>query len=162
MFCPPCRRQWFLDVCRVDWALPATVFEGLFAMMTDPIADMLTRIRNAVRIERTILDMPASHMRRGIAQVLKDEGYIWDYEEIETVPAKTLRLHMKYGPNGERLINRIDRVSKPGRRVYMGYRDLKPILGGMGIQILSTPRGVLSDRRARTEKVGGEVLALIN
>ena len=129
-------------------------------MMTDPIADMLTRIRNAVRIERTILDMPASHMRRGIAQVLKDEGYIWDFEEIETVPAKTLRLHMKYGPNGERLINQIDRVSKPGRRVYKGYRDFKPILGGMGIQILSTPRGVISDRRARTEKVGGEVLAL--
>ena len=104
-------------------------------MMTDPIADMLTRIRNAVRIERTLLDMPASKMRRGIAQVLKDEGYIWDFEEIETVPSKTLRLHMKYGPNGERLINRIDRVSKPGRRVYMGYRELKPVLGGMGIQI---------------------------
>ena len=83
-------------------------------MMTDPIADMLTRIRNAVRIERTILDMPASNMRRGIAQVLKDEGYIWDYEEIDTLPAKTLRLHMKYGPNGERLISRIDRISKPG------------------------------------------------
>ena len=124
-------------------------------MMTDPIADMLTRIRNAVRIERTILDMPASNMRRGIAQVLKDEGYIWDYEEIETVPARTLRLHMKYGPNGERLITRIDRVSKPGRRVYMGYRDLKPILGGMGIQILSTPRGVISDRRARDREGGG-------
>jgi small subunit ribosomal protein S8 len=143
-------------------ALPAAVEEGPFAMMTDPIADMLTRIRNAVRIERTLLDMPASNMRRGIAQVLKEEGYIWDYEEIDTVPAKTLRLHMKYGPNGERLISRIDRVSKPGRRVYKGYRDLKPILGGMGIQILSTPRGVLSDRRARAEKVGGEVLALIN
>jgi small subunit ribosomal protein S8 len=136
--------------------------EGLFAMMTDPIADMLTRIRNAVRIERTIIEMPASNMRLGIAQVLKDEGYVWDFEVLETVPAKTLRLQMKYGPNGERLISRIDRVSKPGRRVYLGYRDLKPILGGMGIQILSTPRGVLSDRRARAEKVGGEVLALIH
>ena len=101
-------------------------------MMTDPIADMLTRIRNAVRIERTVLEMPASNMRRGIAQVLKDEGYIWDFEEIETVPARTLRLHMKYGPNGERLINRIDRVSKPGRRVYMGYRELKPVSGRHG------------------------------
>jgi small subunit ribosomal protein S8 len=131
-------------------------------MMTDPIADMLTRIRNGVRIERTVLDMPVSKMRLGIAQVLKDEGYIWDFEQIETVPAKTLRLHMKYGPNGERLINKIDRVSKPGRRVYRGYRELKPILGGMGIQILSTPRGVLSDRRARAEKLGGEVLALIH
>ncbi len=131
-------------------------------MMTDPIADMLTRIRNAVRIERTILDMPASNMRRGIAQVLKDEGYIWDFEEIETVPAKTLRLHMKYGPNGERLINRIDRISKPGRRVYKGYRDSSRSWVAWGSRSLSTPRGVISDRRARTEKVGGEVLALIH
>ena len=131
-------------------------------MMADPIADMLTRIRNAVRIERTFLDMPTSNMRRGIAQVLKDEGYVLDYEEIETVPARTLRLHMKYGPNGERLITKIDRISKPGRRIYRGYKDLKPVLGGMGIQILSTPRGVISDRRARSEKVGGEVLAKIH
>jgi small subunit ribosomal protein S8 len=131
-------------------------------MMTDPIADMLTRIRNAVRIERTDLDMPTSKLRKGVAQVLKEEGYIWDFEEIDTVPARTLRLHLKYGPNGERLITRIDRVSKPGRRVYSGCKELKPVLGGMGIQILSTPRGVLSDRRARAEKVGGEVLALIH
>jgi small subunit ribosomal protein S8 len=106
--------------------------------------------------------MPTSKIRKGIAQVLKDEGYIWDFREIDTTPAKTLQLDMKYGPNGERLITKIDRVSKPGCRVYRGYKDLKPILGGMGIQILSTPRGVLSDRRARTEKVGGEVLALIH
>jgi small subunit ribosomal protein S8 len=130
-------------------------------MMTDPIADMLTRIRNGVRIERTYLDMPTSNMRRGIAQVLKDEGYIWDFEEVETVPARTLRLHMKYGPNGERLITKIDRISKPGRRIYRGYKELRPVLGGMGIQILSTPRGIVSDRRARKEKVGGEVLALV-
>jgi len=131
------------------------------AMMTDPIADMLTRIRNSVRIERTILDMPTSNIRRGIAQVLKDEGFIWDFEEVETVPARTLRLHLKYGPNGERLITRIDRVSKPGRRVYTGYRELRPVLGGMGIKILSTPRGIISDRIARTHKTGGEVLALV-
>src|SRR4051812_7949118 len=131
-------------------------------MMTDTIADMLTRIRNAVRIERQEVDMPTSGLRRGIAQVLKDEGYIWDFEEVETLPAKTLRLHLKYGPNGERLITRIDRVSRPGRRVYRGYKDLRPILGGMGIQILSTPKGVVSDRQARAGKVGGEVLALIH
>ena len=131
-------------------------------MMTDPIADMLTRIRNAVRIERSILDMPSSNMRKGIAQVLKDEGYVWDFEEVDTAPSKTLRLHLKYGPNGERLITRIDRVSKPGRRVYAGYKDLKPVLNGMGIQIVSTPRGIFSDRKARAEKVGGEVLALIH
>src|SRR5262249_52129896 len=139
--------------------LPAAVFRKCPAMMTDPIADMLTRIRNAVRIERPVVDMPASKVRRGIAQVLKDEGYIWDFEEVETVPARTLRLHIKYGPNGERLISRIERVRKPGGRVYSGYKELKPVLDGMGIQILSTPRGVLSDRRARAEKVGGEVLA---
>ena len=131
-------------------------------MMTDPIADMLTRIRNAVRIERPIVDMPSSNMRKGIARVLKEEGYIWDLEEVDTVPSKTLRLHLKYGQNGERLITRIDRVSKPGRRVYSGYKELKPVLGGMGIQILSTPRGIVSDRRARTEKIGGEVLAMIH
>jgi small subunit ribosomal protein S8 len=131
-------------------------------MMTDPIADMLTRIRNGARIEKPLIEMPTSKLRKGIAQVLKDEGYIWDFDEIETVPARTLRLQMKYGPNGERLITRIDRVSKPGCRKYIGYKELKPILGGMGIQILSTPKGVISDRRARAEKVGGEILALIH
>ena len=131
-------------------------------MMTDPIADMLTRIRNGSRIEKPIIDMPSSGVLKGIAQVLKDEGYIWEFTVIDTVPAKTLRLQMKYGPNGERLITKIDRVSKPGRRVYVGYKELRPILSGMGIQILSTPKGVISDRRARTEKVGGEVLALIH
>ncbi|WP_165228994.1 30S ribosomal protein S8 [Aquisphaera insulae] len=130
-------------------------------MMTDPIADMLTRIRNAVRVERQQLDMPTSNMRKGIAQVLKEEGYLWDFEEIETTPARTLRLHMKYGPNGERLITKIDRISKPGKRVYRGYKELRPVLGGMGIQILSTPQGIVSDRRARESKIGGEVLALV-
>ncbi len=130
--------------------------------MTDPIADMLTRIRNAVRIEKPYVEMPTSRLRVGIAQVLKDEGYLWDFDVLDTLPAKTLRLHMKYGPNGERLITKIDRMSKPGRRWYVGYKDLKPVLGGMGIQILSTPKGVLSDRKARAEKVGGELLALVH
>ena len=131
-------------------------------MMTDPIADMLTRIRNAVRIEKPTVEMPTSKLRRGLAQVLKDEGYIWDHEEIETTPARTLRLMLKYGPNGERLITKIDRISKPGRRLYRGYKELRPVLGGMGIQVLSTPLGVISDRKARVLKVGGEVLALIH
>jgi len=130
--------------------------------MSDPIADMLIRIRNAQMVGHTETVMPASRLKSAIAKVLKDEGYIWDLEEIETVPARTLRLHLKYGPNGERLITRIDRVSKPGCRKYTGYKDLKPVLGGMGIQILSTPRGVISDRKARAEKVGGEILALIH
>ena len=131
-------------------------------MMSDTVADMLTRIRNASRIEKPLVEMPTSKLRKGIAQVLKDEGYIWDFEELETVPARTLRIQLKYGPNGERLFVKIDRVSKPGCRKYSGYKDLKPILNGMGIQILSTPKGVISDRRAKAEKVGGEVLALIH
>ena len=130
--------------------------------MTDPIADMLTRIRNAGRIEKPYVEMPTSRLRVGIAQVLKDEGYLWDFDIVDTLPVKTLRLHMKYGPNGERLITKIDRMSKPGRRWYVGYKDLKPVLGGMGIHILSTPKGVISDRKARAEKVGGELLAMVH
>lgn len=131
-------------------------------MMTDPIADMLTRIRNAVRIERPFVEMPTSRLRKGIAQALKDEGFIWDFEEIDTVPARTLRVLLKYGPNGERVIQKINRVSKPGRRLYRGYKNLRPVLSGLGIWILSTPQGVMSDRRARAAKVGGEVLALVH
>jgi small subunit ribosomal protein S8 len=131
-------------------------------MMTDTVADMLTRIRNAVRVEKPFVDMPTSKVRKGIAQVLKDEGYIWGFDEVETTPARTLRLELKYGPNGERLITLIERVSKPGCRRYSGYKDLRPVLGGMGILILSTPRGILSDRRAKEAKVGGEVLAKLH
>jgi small subunit ribosomal protein S8 len=130
-------------------------------MMTDPIADMLTRIRNAVRVERPHVDMPLSKVKRGLAEVLKREGYIWDWEEVQSEPSKQLRVHLKYGPNGERVIRRIRRVSKPGRRVYSGATSLKPVLGGLGIFILSTSRGVISDREARQRKLGGEVLCEI-
>jgi small subunit ribosomal protein S8 len=126
--------------------------------MTDPIADMLTRIRNAVRVEKPNVDLPLSKVKRGLAEVLKREGYIWDWEEVPEKPASQLRLHLKYGPNGERVIRRIRRVSKPGRRVYSGATGLKPILGGLGISIISTSRGVISDREARQRKLGGEVL----
>ena len=127
-------------------------------MMTDPIADMLTRIRNAVRVERPHVDMPLSKVKRGLAEVLKREGYIWDWEEVAAQPASELRLHLKYGPNGERLIRHIRRISKPGRRVYSGATKLRPILNGLGISIISTSRGVISDREARQRKLGGEVL----
>jgi len=127
-------------------------------MMTDPIADMLTRIRNAVRVERPHVEMPLSKVKRGLAEVLKREGYIWDWEEVPQQPASQLRLHLKYGPNGERVIRRIRRVSKPGRRIYSGATRLKPVLGGLGIWIISTSRGVISDREARQRKLGGEVL----
>ncbi len=127
--------------------------------MTDPIADMLTRIRNSVRVERPFVDIPASRLKRGIADVLKREGFIWDWKEIEENPVSQLRIELKYGPNGERVIQSIKRVSKPGRRQYSASRELKPVLGGMGIRIISTSKGVISDREARRENVGGEVIA---
>ena len=130
-------------------------------MMTDPIADMLTRIRNAVRVERPHVTMPLSKVKRGLAEVLKREGYIWDWEEVESKPANQLRLHLKYGPNGERVIRHIRRVSKPGRRVFSGAEKLKPVLGGLGICVISTSRGVISDREARQRNLGGEVLCEI-
>lgn len=127
-------------------------------MMTDPIADMLTRIRNAVRVERPHVDIPASRLKRGLAEVLKREGYIWDWEEIPGQPRATLRIYLKYGPNGEQVIRHIRRISKPGRRIYTRAADLKPVLNGLGIAILSTSRGILSDREARRRNVGGEVI----
>jgi small subunit ribosomal protein S8 len=127
-------------------------------MMTDPIADMLTRIRNAVRVERPVVEMPLSKVKRGLAEVLKREGYIWDWEELDQDPGKQLRLHLKYGPNGEMVIRHIKRVSKPGRRIYSGATSLRPVLNGLGISIISTSRGVISDREARQRNLGGEVL----
>ena len=127
-------------------------------MMTDPIADMLTRVRNAVRIERPHVEMPSSKVKRGVAEVLKREGYIWDFQVEEQEPVEQLRLELKYGPNGERVIRHIKRVSRPGRRVYSKAKDLRPVLNGLGISVISTSRGVISDREARQRNVGGEVL----
>ena len=127
-------------------------------MMTDPIADMLTRIRNAVRIERPNVEVPASKVKRGLAEVLKREGYIWDWNESEENRFPVIRIDLKYGPNGERVIRHIKRISKPGRRVYNGATQLRPILNGLGISIVSTSRGVISDREARQKNLGGEVL----
>ena len=127
-------------------------------MMTDPIADMLTRIRNAVRIERPQVEMPNSKVKLGVSEVLKREGYIWDFQEVPADPTSHLRLELKYGPNGERVIRHIKRISKPGRRVYSKAKDLPPILNGLGISVISTSRGVISDREARQRNVGGEVL----
>ncbi len=127
-------------------------------MMTDPIADMLTRIRNAVRVERANVEIPCSKVKRGVADVLKREGYIWDWQEVEGAPVSSLRLELKYGPNGERVIQHLKRVSRPGRRVYSGSRELRPVLHGLGIRVVSTSRGVVSDREARQRNLGGEVL----
>lgn len=127
--------------------------------MSDPIADLLTRIRNANSIRMPQVDIPASNMKRNIADVLKREGYIRDYRVIENEHQGVLRIFLKYGPDGEFVINRINRVSKPGRRVYRGLNDIPEVLKGLGIAILTTSRGVLSDREARQRGVGGEVLA---
>ena len=130
-------------------------------MMTDPIADMLTRIRNSVCVEHPVTDIPSSKIKRGVAEVLKREGYIWDFEEIEGKPGNVLRLELKYGNDGEQLIQHIKRVSKPGRRIYAKAKELRPILNGMGITVISSRQGVISDREARTRGIGGEVLCEI-
>ena len=127
--------------------------------MTDPIADMLTRVRNALSIGRAKVDMPASKVKISIADALKREGYIESFEIIEKPLQNDLRVFLKYGPRGESVITTIQRVSKPGRRVYSSVKDMQPYLKGLGIYVISTPNGVLSDREARKANVGGEVLA---
>ena len=124
---------------------------------------MVTRIRNAVSVERPSVEMPVSKVKKGLAEVLKREGYIWDWAEVQEEDDKfsKLRIELKYGPSGEKVIQKIKRISKPGCRVYSRSRDLRPILNGLGISILSTSQGVMSDREARQQKVGGEVLCEI-
>lgn len=130
-------------------------------MLTDPIADMLTRLRNANAIRKTQVAMPASKMKVGIAEALKDEGFIESYEVEAGEPSSTLIINLKYGPDGERVIRAIDRISKPGCRRYSGARDIPRVVRGLGIYVLSTPKGVISDRTARRENVGGEVLCKV-
>jgi small subunit ribosomal protein S8 len=132
--------------------------------MTDPIADMLTRIRNAVQAKHARVDVPASTLKSEIARILQDEGYIAGYKLFEEPPAagqapvKQLRLFLKYGPRGEHVISGIQRISRPGRRVYYSSANVKPVLGGLGISILTTSRGVMTGREAVKSGVGGEVL----
>ncbi len=131
--------------------------------MTDPIADMLTRIRNAVTAKHTRVDMPASRIKADIARILTDEGYIQAFKLVEEPGAvqKTLRLQLKYGPHGERVITGIERISRPGRRVYFGVEDVPVVLAGLGTSILTTSRGVMTGRAAVKAGVGGEVLCNI-
>lgn len=132
--------------------------------MSDPIADMLTRIRNANRLGQEVVMMPSSKLKVGLAEALKREGFIDSYQESQPEPSKPHRqliLNLKYGPNGERVIQFIDRVSKPGRRVYAGVEGLPRVLSGLGCSILSTSRGVMSDRECRQNRVGGEILCRI-
>ncbi|MHC4473230.1 MAG: 30S ribosomal protein S8 [Planctomycetota bacterium] len=127
--------------------------------MTDPLADLLTRIRNGARIGRTTVDSPSSKLKKGTLSVLKREGFIRDFKELEGLKIPAVRIYLKYGRDRERIIRHIQRVSKPGRRIYAKKAELTPLLEGQGVRIVSTPRGVLSDRECREQNVGGEVLA---
>lgn len=131
-------------------------------MMTDPVADMLTRIRNANAIRMRKVEMPASKLRVAIAIVLQEEGFIDSFEVTEAEPQSELMVVLKYGPDGERVIRAIDRVSKPGCRVYTSIKELGTVLRGLGIFVLSTPQGVVSDRKARELHVGGEILCKVH
>jgi len=128
--------------------------------MSDPIADMLTRLRNGIMARHNQVEMPGSRLKQAIAQVLKQEGYIRDFQVVEQKPQNLLRIELKYQGN-RNAIDGIQRVSKPSRRVYVGYDDIPKVLSGLGINILSTPRGVMSDREARRRKVGGEILCSV-
>ena len=129
--------------------------------MTDTIADMLTRIRNALIAKHDSVAIPASTMKKAIAQILVDEGYIKSFEVIADGEKKTIRIQLKYGANKQRVIVGIKRISRPGLRVYARKDEMPKVLGGLGIAIVSTSRGVMTDREARKQGVGGEVLAYV-
>ena len=128
----------------------------------DPIADMLTRIRNANRVGRRLVQIPKSKICTGIAQVLKEEGYIDSFDVIDDAQQGLIRIKLKYASNGTKVINLIDRQSKPGCRVYRGVEELPQVLNGMGIAVVSTSKGVMSDRKARENNVGGELLCTVS
>ncbi len=128
---------------------------------TDPIADMLTVIRNGLSANKKTIKVPFSTIKQGIANVLKDEGYVSAVDVLETKPARTLQVSLKYGPAGEPVIHELNRVSTPGLRQYAGRLELKPIIRGFGISIISTSRGILSDRVCRKQRLGGEVLCVV-
>lgn len=130
-------------------------------MRSDPIADMLTRVRNASRAEHEKVDIPASRLKVRIAEILKDEGFIRNFRVLEDGKQGSLRIYLKYGPGNERMISGLRRVSKPGRRVYVTHDRIPTVLGGMGVALLSTSRGVLTGREAWKQRVGGELLALM-
>ena len=126
--------------------------------MSDPVADFLTRVRNAIGARQQKVDVPASRLKLEIARILKEEGYISNFKATEEDGQKLLRVYLKYGPNNEATISSLNRVSKPGCRVYVGRTEIPRVLGGLGINILTTPKGVMTGRQARREGVGGEVL----
>ena len=129
--------------------------------ITDPIADMLTRIRNANSAKHQTVDVPVSNMKKAIAEILLEEGYIKSYEIIDDGKQGMIHITLKYGANKEKVISGLQRVSKPGLRVYAGREELPRVLKGLGIAIVSTSKGIMTDKRARAEKIGGEVLAFV-
>lgn len=131
------------------------------AVWSDPISDLLTRIRNAVRVRRKYVQIPSSNVKVGITKVLLEEGYIRSFDVIEDTKQGILRIELKYGPRGEDIINKIDRVSRPGCRKYAKAADLPRVLDGLGTLIVSTSQGVLGDRACRQKKVGGELLCKV-
>ncbi len=132
-------------------------------MITDPISDMLTRIRNAIGAKQTKVDVPASRLKIELARILKEEGYITNYsiKTAEDSCIRTLRVFLRYGPKGESVISHLQRISKPSRRVYLPSDKIPKVLGGLGINVLSTSKGLMTGKAARRAKVGGEVLCLV-
>ncbi|GIN72192.1 30S ribosomal protein S8 [Bacillus sp. J14TS2] len=130
-------------------------------VMTDPIADLLTRIRNANMVRHEKLEIPASNIKKGVAEILKQEGFVRDVEYIEDSKQGIIRIFLKYGPDNERVITGLKRISKPGLRVYAKANEVPKVLNGLGIAIVSTSQGVLTDKEARAKQVGGEVLAYV-
>lgn len=129
--------------------------------MTDPVADMLTRLRNASLAYHDVTSMPSSNMKVGVARILKEQGYIRDFQIEDTKPQPTLHVHMKYGPNRERTLSGLRRISKPGLRVYVKRHEVPRVLGGLGIAVLSTSAGLMTDREARRQGRGGELIAYV-
>ena len=129
--------------------------------ITDPIADMLTRIRNANSAKHKAVDVPASNMKKAIAQILLDEGYIKSCDVVDDGNQGTIHIVLKYGKNNEKVISGLKRISKPGLRVYAGREEIPYVLKGLGVAIVSTSKGVMTDKKARAEKIGGEVLAIV-
>jgi small subunit ribosomal protein S8 len=130
--------------------------------VTDPIADMLTRIRNGIQARHARVDMPASKLKTEVARILKEEGYISNFKLAEEGKKKVLKIFLRYGADGESAINVVERVSKPGRRVYVAADEIPRVLGGLGISILTTPRGVMTGKAARKSRLGGELLCNVS
>ncbi|MEJ5369340.1 MAG: 30S ribosomal protein S8 [Bryobacteraceae bacterium] len=130
-------------------------------MVSDPIADMLTRIRNGLKAKFPKVDVPASKLKLEIARILKDEGYILNYKIVDEGSHKAIRVYLKYTENGGPVISNLERVSRPGCRVYVGSKEIPKVLGGLGISILTTPKGVMTGKEARRQNVGGELLCRV-